>query len=176
MTIPILETERLIMRGHRIDDFPLSAAVWSNPEVVRYIGGKPSNRQQSWSRILTFVGHWQLMGFGYWAVEEKSTGLYVGEVGFSDFKREITPSIEGRPEIGWVLNPLAHGKGFATEAVKAALAWGDSNFSSLGFDSRVACIIDPGNLASLRVAAKCGFKKAADAIYLNEPVILFERA
>jgi len=93
------------------------------------------------------------MGFGYWAVEEKASERFLGEIGFADFKREIVPSIEGVPELGWVLASHAHGKGYATEALNAAIPWGDKNLSA----SRSVCIIDPENLASLRVAEKCGY-------------------
>ena len=68
--------------------------------------------------MLRYAGHWQWMGFGFWALEEKSTGAFAGELGFAEFKRELEPSIQGIPEIGWVLAPHAHGKGYATEAVR----------------------------------------------------------
>ena len=64
------------------------------------------------------------MGFGHWAVEEKASGDFIGDLGFADFKRDIQPSIQGLPELGWVLASRAHGKGYATEAVRAAIAWG----------------------------------------------------
>jgi RimJ/RimL family protein N-acetyltransferase len=62
------------------------------------------------------------LSYGYWAVEEKTSGRYVGELGFADFKRDIVPSIEGMPELGWALVPQFHGKGYATEALRAAVA------------------------------------------------------
>src|SRR4051794_10518480 len=88
------ETRRLIMRPHHPDDFAACAALWTEPRVVQYITGQPSTRSESWTRLLRYVGHWRVMGYGYWAVIDKSTGNYAGEVGFADFKREITPSIE----------------------------------------------------------------------------------
>ena len=114
------------------------------------------------------------MGFGYWAVEEKATGLYVGDVGFADFKREISPSFGISPELGWVMMPSTHGQGFATEAVLAAAEWGDSHFSKSEI-KRSVCMIDPGNMASIRVAQKVGFTEYDRSEYLSEPVILFER-
>lgn len=170
--IPVLETPRLRLRGHRTEDFPHSAAMWSDPVVVRHIGGVPANPQQSWARLLTYVGHWAVMGFGYWVVEEKASGAFIGEVGFADFKRDMEPTTGGAPELGWALVPAVHGKGFATEAVRAAMAWGDAH---LGV-TRTVCIIDPGNVASARVAAKCGFAKLADATYRGEPTVLYFRA
>ncbi len=141
--------------------------------MVRFIGGKPSTEQQAWSRLMNYRGHWDLMEFGYWAVEEKSSGLYIGDVGFADFKREMSPSFGSSPEIGWVMMPSHHGRGLASEALQAALAWGDSHLATL---ERSVCMIDPGNAASIRVAEKCGFVSYGRTEYLGEPVNLFERA
>src|SRR4051812_25000520 len=101
----ILETDRLRLRGHEPGDLADCFAMWGNPEVTRFIGGKPSTRQQTWQRTLTYLGHWRAVGFGYWAVEEKASGRFVGELGFADFKREMEPSIEGVPELGWAVTP-----------------------------------------------------------------------
>lgn len=95
--VPVVETERLRLRGQRLDDFDKSAALWADPAVTRFIGGKASTREECWMRLLRNVGHWSLLGFGYWAVEEKSSGHMVGEIGFSEFKREIEPSFEASP-------------------------------------------------------------------------------
>jgi RimJ/RimL family protein N-acetyltransferase len=112
--VPVIETERLILRGHRIEDFAACASIWSDPEVVHYIGGKPLTREDVWARLLRYAGHWQWMGFGMWAVEEKATGAFAGDLGFAEYKRDIEPPILGVPEIGWVLAPRAQGKGYAT--------------------------------------------------------------
>src|SRR4051812_39813343 len=106
---PIIESARLRLRGHALADFAATAAMWAHPEVTRFIGNKPSTESQSWSRFLTYIGHWTLNGFGYWLVEEKIGGAFVGEVGFADFKREIEPPITGLPEAGWVLSPAMQG-------------------------------------------------------------------
>ncbi len=66
--------------------------MWADPEVTRYIGGKPLTEEESWARLLRYVGHWSLLGFGYWVVEEKTTGNFIGEVGFADYKRDL-PSL-----------------------------------------------------------------------------------
>ena len=100
--IPVLETERLKLRGHRLDDFPACAAMWADPAVTRHIGGKPLSNEESWTKFLRYFGHWALLGFGYWVVEEKATGNFAGEVGFADYKRNIDPPLNS-PEMGWVL-------------------------------------------------------------------------
>jgi RimJ/RimL family protein N-acetyltransferase len=169
--IPGIETERLIFRSHRLEDFGDSAAMWGDPEVTRYIGGRPFSNEEVWTKLLRYVGHWSVMGFGYWVIREKATGRFVGEVGFADFKRDLEPSLEGAPEIGWALAPWAHGKGFATEAVRASVAWGVTYFES----GRTVCLISPENLASIRVAEKCGYQEFKRTTYKGHPTILFER-
>lgn len=168
---PVLETPRIVMRPHRVDDFDDVAAMWAEPEVVRHITGKPSTRQDSWSRLLRYIGHWHVLLFGYWVVEDRQDGLFLGEVGFADFKRDITPSLDGLPEIGWVLRSSAHGRGIATEAVAAARRWGDANLES----RRTVCIVDPAHVASIRVAQKNGFQEFERTIYAGQPTLLLDR-
>jgi RimJ/RimL family protein N-acetyltransferase len=169
--VPVLETPRLKLRAHRLDDFVHSAAMWADPLVAQYISGKPLTEEESWTKFLRYAGHWQLLGFGYWAVEEKATGDFIGEIGFADYKRDLQPSLNGVPEIGWVLASRAHGKGYASEAVRAAVAWGDAHFRP----ARTACIIVPENLASIRVAVKCGYRDPQPATYRGKPTLLFVR-
>ncbi len=168
---PTLETERLVLRTHSIADFTESLALWSDPEVTRFIGGRPFTQEEIWSRLIRYVGHWALLGFGYWAVEEKASGRFLGEVGFADFRRVIEPSFDGMPEIGWVIAPHAHGRGYATEAVRAAISWGDEHFGA----ARTVCIIAPENRPSIRVAEKCGYREFLRTTYKDSPTIVFVR-
>jgi RimJ/RimL family protein N-acetyltransferase len=167
-----LDTDRLVLRVPTASDFEDSAAMWGDAEVTRHIGGKPSTREECWARILRHVGHWAVLGFGYWTVRERGSGAFVGDVGFLNLKRDIDPPLGNAPEIGWVLSPRAHGRGFATEAARAALAWGDAHFSG----ATTVCIIVPEHRASLRVAEKCGFQPARRALYHGDEVIVLERA
>jgi RimJ/RimL family protein N-acetyltransferase len=164
-------TERLIMRPPTRDDFEDCAMQWADPEVVRHIGGKPFTREESWARLTRNVGHWALQGFGVWALRERDSGRYAGEVGLFDVKRNITPSIAGAHEMGWALCSWAHGKGFATEAVRAALDWNEKHFPH----ARLVCMIDPDNAASFRVAEKFGFREFARTTYRDTAVVLLER-
>ena len=170
--IPVLETDRLLLRGAEGGDFKDHAALWADPEVVRYISGRIFSREESWSRFLRNIGHWSYKGFGYWALIEKDSGRFAGQVGLGDFKRDILPSIDGEPEMGWVLAPWCHGRGFATEAVLAVLDWAEGHF---GPGCRTVCLIDPENKASLRVAEKCGYREFARTTYYDGPTILMER-
>ena len=169
---PVLTTERLTLRAHRVEDLDACAAMWGDPLVTRYIGLLPSTRQASWLRMLRYPGLWVLLGYGYWAVVENASGQFIGELGFADFKRELVPSIAGIPELGWALAPHAHGKGFATEALLAALAWADEYLEQ----PRTACIISPDNAASIRVAEKCGYREVCRTTYGGEPTLLYDRA
>jgi len=146
--------------------------VFSDPEVTRFLGhGKPMAREDIWRRLLGHIGHWAALGNGIWAVEEKATGAFLGGIGFLDAKRDIEPSLEGMPEMGWVLSSRAHGKGYATEAVRAAQAWGDEHFGKI----RTCCIIAPENKASLRVAEKCGFRVLQNTTYKDEAIVVLVR-
>lgn len=152
---PMLETTRLRLRAHQPGDLSAYVAMWSDPDVVRYTIGEPLPPQRTWMRLLGHRGHWSVLGFGYWAVEEKETGRYIGELGFGHFKRDLHASVDTVPELGWALVLSAHGKGYATEALRAVVAWGEAHFES----DRTVCIIDPGNHVSARVADKLGFRE-----------------
>lgn len=176
--IPTIETTRLRLRPHRREDFSACIALWSDSAVTRYIGGQPLSREDVWARFLRYAGSWHLLGFGYWAVEEISTGRCVGELGYALNERTFDPPVSlldaaglVMPEIGWVLSPQVHGLGYATEGVRAALAWGDSHVAA----NRAFCIIHPDHSASIRVAQKCGFVECSRLSYETEPTILFTR-
>lgn len=168
---PTLETERMRLRAHRLTDLDACVAMWADPVVTRHIGGKPFTREETWSKLMRYAGHWALMGFGYWAAEDKATGVFLGEGGFAEFRRDVRPPIEGMPEIGWALIPSAHGKGLATEAVRAMCAWGDENFGS----TPTVCMIDPENIASAWVAKKCGYQEYLRATYKDHLTMLYRR-
>ncbi|MBA8905155.1 GNAT family N-acetyltransferase [Aminobacter sp. NyZ550] len=167
--IPVIETERTVLRPHRLEDFDAYAGMWADPVVTRFIA-KPRTREESWQRFLRHAGSWSLIGYGFWAIEEKATGRFIGEAGFHDLKRDITPSIEGIPEAGWGFVADMHGKGIASETVAAFVRWADSRFAG-----PTVCIIDPANGASLRVAEKNGYRETGRTTYHGEPTILLER-
>ena len=168
---PIIETARLRLRPFHADDLEPHAATLADPEVVRHLSGTPHSREDSWRRMLTAPGLWMVLGYGYWSVERRTDGAWVGQVGFGDFKRDMAPSIEGIPEMGWIFAPQGQRQGYATEAVAAALAWADE---ALGAPEIVA-IISPGNVPSIRVAEKTGFGECSEARYRDETILLFRR-
>jgi RimJ/RimL family protein N-acetyltransferase len=167
----VLRTARLTLSPPALPDFEDSAAMWSDPMVVQHVGGRTSTPEESWARLLRARGLWDIVGYGYWAVRETATGRYVGEVGFADFHRGIEPSIDGVPEMGWVLASWAHGQGFASEAVAAGLSWGLAQWG----DAPVVCIITPDNAPSLKLAYKMGFLEVAWTTYKDSPTVLLQR-
>jgi RimJ/RimL family protein N-acetyltransferase len=170
--VPTLETERLLLRAHREDDLAAQARTMADPTVVRHLGGTPFTREDSWRRILAARGLWALLGYGYWAVERKEDTALIGQVGFADFKREMEPAIEGLPEMGWIFAPQAQGRGYAAEAVTAALAWADETLAG----REIVAIIDPDNVRSIRIAERAGFSARGEAIYRGAPILLFRRS
>jgi len=171
VAVPVVETQRLVLRGHRRDDLSAALAMWSQPAVARYVGGQPLDVEQVWTRMLRYVGHWSLMGFGYWVVCEKVSQRFVGEVGFGDFQRAGVPELHGVPEAGWAIAPEAQGRGFATEAMLAAQRWLVRTHGA----SRTACMIAPDNTPSLRVAQKCGYRPwLKNVSYRGERALLLQ--
>jgi RimJ/RimL family protein N-acetyltransferase len=170
MDIPVIETDRLILRAHRREDFEFYVRMMSDPAVVRFLGdGKPFNRYLAWLRFLRSAGSWQLLGFGYWALEERASGAFIGEAGFVDLKRDAP--LRDMTEVGWLLAPSAMGRGFATEAAQAVLAWGRGSFGA----KRILCVIHPDNRPSIRVAEKCGFKEVMNLDRAVLPRLVFDR-
>ncbi|WP_244488930.1 GNAT family N-acetyltransferase [Devosia sp. Root635] len=166
---PTLTTPRLTLRAHIAADFPACCTLWTDPDVVRFIGGRPNTPEEVWSRILRHAGHWQLLGYGYFLATTGDTGAVVGEFGLANFHRDITPSFGDTPEAGWAMLPQYQGRGLAREALAAILAWADRSMP------RTVCMIDPANTASLSLAGKLGYAQYASTTYKDHAMLLFER-
>jgi RimJ/RimL family protein N-acetyltransferase len=148
-----LETDRLKLRMWRESDLDDYAELSADPAVMKFLGGKVFSRAEAWRSMAFFIGHWEIRGYGHWAVEEKSTGRMIGRIGF------LNP--EGWPgfEIGWTLARHAWGKGYATEGARRALAYA---FTEL--DQRhVISLIHPENTPSMKVAERLGEKREGAA-------------
>lgn len=169
--VPIIETERLILREFRRTDLDAHAATLGDGEVMRHIGGEPISREDSWRRLLMSVGMWSVIGMGPWVVERRSDGRYLGHIGFFEFERDLQPSISGEPEMGWIFDRAAHGQGYASEAGKAALQWADEVLKP----KSIPAIIALDNEPSMRLAERLGFVRQPDGIYKGEPIALFRR-
>lgn len=142
-----LETDRLLLRMWREEtDFEPFANMCADGTVMRFLGGKPLDKLEAWRNMAFHIGHWQLRGYGHWAVEEKSTGQFVGRLGF------LNPVGWPAFEIGWTLSSQAWGKGYATEGARRAL---DYAFNELD-KPHVISLIHPDNKNSIRVAERLG--------------------
>jgi RimJ/RimL family protein N-acetyltransferase len=127
-------------------DFEEYAAIHMDDEVTRFTARAHLSRMEAWRHLATMVGHWHLRGFGMWGVEDLANGKLVGRVGFHE--------PDGWPdfELGWTIGREFWGKGYATEAARAAL---DYAFKEMGRD-HVISLIDPENVRSIAVAEKLG--------------------
>ena len=141
-----------------------------NAHVMRFFAAT-QNREENWTRILRYAGHWALLGWGLFAIEEKASGRFAGEVGLADFRRGLGADFDGCPEAAWMLDRWAEGQGFATEAIRAATRWHEAAFGA----TRQVCIVAPDNAPSLRVAEKLGFRRFDERLYQDRTVILHER-
>lgn len=142
-----IETKRLILRP--IDperDFDAWAKAMADEQTVRYLGTKPMSRPEAWRNMAVVLGHWEMRGYGFFSVELKATGEWVGRVG--PWNPEGWPA----PEVGWTISPDHLRKGYATEAAQASL---DYVFGELGWDSVIHVILK-GNTGSIGVAEKVG--------------------
>ena len=158
-----LETDRLKLRAFRNEDIDAYAEICADPEVMRFLGGKPLNRGEAWRQMATILGHWQLRGYGLWAVEERATGKLLGRIGFQN--------PEGWPgfELGWTLGRQYWGRGFAIEGARKALQYA---FTELDRD-HVISLIAPDNHASIRVAERLGEKVEGETEVLGARVLIY---
>ncbi len=168
---PVLETARLRLRGHRPDDLDAALPLWSDPIATRFIGGRPYTREEVWQRILRYAGSWTLLGHGFWAIEEKDTGHLIGEIGVMDAKRDIDPPMRNELEMGWALAPAAQGRGFASEALTAAIGWAEAHLGA----PRLVALISPDNAPSLKLASRHGFELRDRTTYRGEPSLVLQR-
>lgn len=140
-----LTTERLRMRMLRNTDLDDYAGFYEHERYARFVGGK-KDRAKAWRSMAMLVGHWHLMGFGYWAVEELSTGDFAGCVGL--WKSDGWPELE----LGYWVVPKHHGKGYASEACRRAREYA---FREIGSETLVS-YISPENEPSRKLAKRLG--------------------
>jgi RimJ/RimL family protein N-acetyltransferase len=163
-----VETERLILRPHAVDDFEALLALWREPEVTRFITGAPATPEDAWARLMRYIGHHAAFGFGFLAATEKANGAYLGDMGVAFFRREMEPSLDGMAEAGWVLNAAGRRRGLAEEGMRGVIATYRARADALP----LAFIVAPDNAASLRLAEKLRFARAGEATYRGRPTVL----
>lgn len=147
VNVPEIQTERLLLRGLRADDLEAYVELMADPEVTRFLSdGRPLSRGDAWRQLAMIIGHWELRGYGLWAVEERATGAFLGRVGC--FEPDGWPGFE----VGYTLARRAWGKGYASEAAAAALHYARTTLGR----TDVISIIRVGNAGSVNVATKLG--------------------
>jgi RimJ/RimL family protein N-acetyltransferase len=160
----ILETERLILRMFREEDAEAYAKICADSEVMRYLAdGRPLSTLEAWRSMAFHVGHWQLRGYGHWAVEEKSSGSFAGRIGF------LNPAGWPGFELGWTLGREFWGKGYATEGAQRALKYA---FEEMDRD-HVISLIQPENKASIKVAERLGEKLEGQTQVFDHEVLIY---
>lgn len=164
-------TQRLRLRPYMATDMAARWAMGAAPDVYRFIGGKPATEEESWHRVLRYVGHWTSFGFGIFAVLDRESGRYLGEAGAMDFRRCIGEAYGRLPEMGWGFMPEVHGRGIAGEAIRAVLDWIDQGMGREG----TVCMIAPENMPSIRLAGRLGYGETGEATYHGATVRTFLR-
>lgn len=163
MIVPVLETERLILREFREDDFPIYERLSADPSVMRYLGGKTFNQAEAWRHMAFMVGHWTLRGYGYFALEEKESGQFIGRAGF------IYPTGWPGFELGWTVAPTHQRRGFAFEVAQRLLKYAFEDLDK----SHVISLIHRDNTPSRRVAEKLGETVEGETEVLGMPVLIY---
>lgn len=163
MTMPVeFTTARLKLRQWREDDVDALLGFYADP-LSAQVFGAGVERHDVWRRIATFLGHWQLRGFGLWALEERQSGDFVGYSGL------WYPSEFADVEVGWGLVARHRGKGYAQEAAWRALRYG---YGEIGLE-RLVSYVKPDNPDSIRVADRLGATRAGEFLLHGKPHIVY---
>jgi RimJ/RimL family protein N-acetyltransferase len=168
---PRIETERLVLRAWRKDDFRRWHAIMQQPEVHRHFGPAPIGLEELWRRMSAAVGGWCLNGFGTWAVDRKSDGQLIGNVGIFTAWRDLDPQFGEEPEMGWIFSAEVHGQGIALEACRAALGWIEASLQP----TPIWAIVAPANEPSIRLGKRLGFERLHLTSYNDEPTLVLKR-
>ena len=161
--VPFIETERMILREFREEDFPAYEKLAANPDIMRFLGGKTMNQVEAWRHMAFLVGHWTLRGYGYFALEEKESGQFIGRAGFTN------PIGWPGFELGWTIAPSHQRRGLAFEAAQRLLRFA---FDDLDRE-HVISLIHPDNTPSRRVAEKLGQSVEGETVVLDMPVLIY---
>lgn len=146
ISVPRLQTERLMLREYRVADFDLFADHLSNAESAAHLG--TADRQTAWRIFGSHAGYWLLGGAGWWSIEDRQSGQLVGSVG-AFFRQESTVM-----EIGWNTYRAFWGRGIAGEAAAAVL----QHAFEVRREPKVQALIASGNISSRRVAERLGMR------------------
>jgi RimJ/RimL family protein N-acetyltransferase len=159
--IPTLHTPRLKLVPPQAIHMDTYAALYGDAEVMLHIG-EPMDRAAAWKILAAHAGHWVLYGFGGWCVEESQSGSVIGLIGLRQ------PDGSPHVEMGWIMSPKVWGKGYATEAASAALAFATETVGA----PKVVANIHRENDGSMSVARKLGMLLSPDSTEAETLVFL----
>jgi RimJ/RimL family protein N-acetyltransferase len=151
--IPIINTKTVTLRAMLPQDFARYAEIWARADVVRYVGGQPWDRARAWDSFLRNAGHWQMTGYGQWAVETLGTRQMMGQAGFFLGRGDLGADFDNYPEAGWLLHPDVQGQGLGMDAASAAHDWFDRVVTG-----PLVCKIAPQNTRSQKIAERLGYR------------------
>ncbi|MBI1220366.1 MAG: GNAT family N-acetyltransferase [Rhodobacteraceae bacterium] len=154
VAIPTIETEHLVLRPPRMEDFEAYAAFRASPRAA-FVGG-PNPRPTAFNQFCALLGHWHLRGFGRWMVADRVTDAPLGVVG------PYYPADWPEPELAWTVFAAAEGRGVAYEATLAARAFA---YRSLGWTTAIS-VVDPANARSAALARRLGAQP--DGVHQHE--------
>ncbi|WP_163836174.1 GNAT family N-acetyltransferase [Spartinivicinus ruber] len=162
--VPVIKTNRLILRGFDHSDLDAYARICQNPDFMKFLSaGKPLTREQAWEQIEFIINHWSEHNCGLWAVVEQSTNELIGRVGL-----QYSDDWDGL-QIGWALSPAHWRKGYATEAVQSVIDW----ISNRQITSELLCLILPENIKSIALAERLGLSYSHDMKYQGKKVYVY---
>lgn len=170
---PVIETARLTLSEPGREDYVLLRDLVADPEVHCFLGPRPEDpTTDMFSRALRAAGSWHFYGYGLFLAHEKATGSFVGQLGVFHSMRGFGKGMDDVVEAGWIVAREHWGKGYAREAMEAALDWARQVHGI----ERVACMIERGNNASVALAGRLGFARY-DEHEIDEGIVvdLFER-
>jgi RimJ/RimL family protein N-acetyltransferase len=168
---PRIETDRLVLRHWRREDFDPLFAIQGHPDVYRHFGNQPPLREDSWRRMCAATGLWSLVGYGWWAIETRDEPRLVGTAGLLFPRRDMDPQYFDGPEMGWLVSSEVQGTGVAQEACRAVLDWAGRNLEP----SPLWCMIVPENTPSIRLAERIGFQFQGTSVHLGTTVNVYRR-
>lgn len=168
--IPTIRTARLTLRAMRPEDFHRFAEIWAQCDLRHDVIGQPLDESRAWGAFLRNAGHWQVTGFGQWAVEPHGDRRLTGLAGFCLGRAGLGDDFDAYPEAGWLLHPNVQGRGFAADAAQAAHDWFDRVVTG-----PLVCKISTENAHSLSIADKLGYVPLRSVTLHDTPVRLMWR-
>lgn len=164
----MIETENLVLRRPKLDDFERVHEMIRTEEVHRFLG-PDHGYEDSFLRAMRNEGCWSFFGYGPFIVRERGSEDFVGQCGLFHSRRGLGEDFDPFPEAGWVIDPNHWGKSYATEAMRSIIDWSKKE---RGIE-RIVAIISEGNAASVAIASKLGFSEIGAANYKGDPVMRY---